>query len=169
MERIHSHVYPIKKEDPCIWDLLSCYMDLFQRDRSLCLCSDRGGIQTEVGDELLCRAASAEHVLYAHAEHRSRLLLGQAFAHRAAKTADDVVFFAGDDTASLPKRRYTGPSCSIAALTASLASVSSAGFRMIMPGMVRMRAMSSLHWWVAPSSPTVIPAWVAPILTLLCG
>ena len=29
--------------------------------------------------------------------------------------------------------------------------------------------MSSLHWWVAPSSPTVIPAWVAPILTLLCG
>ncbi len=29
--------------------------------------------------------------------------------------------------------------------------------------------MSSLHWWLAPSSPTVMPAWVAPIFTLRWG
>lgn len=36
-------------------------------------------------------------------------------------------------------------------------------------GIVRMSAISSQHWCVAPSSPTEIPAWVAPILTLRCG
>ena len=34
--------------------------------------------------------------------------------------------------------------------------------------MVRMSAISSLHWWLAPSLPTEIPACVAPILTLRC-
>ena len=37
-----------------------------------------------------------------------------------------------------------------------------------MPGMVRIRDRSSRHWWLAPSSPTVRPAWVAQILTLAC-
>ena len=40
---------------------------------------------------------------------------------------------------------------------------------MVMPGMVRIRARSSLHWWDAPSSPTEMDAWVAPILTFRCG
>ncbi len=39
----------------------------------------------------------------------------------------------------------------------------------VMPGMVRMRAKSSQHWWEAPSSPTEMPPWVAPILTFRWG
>ena len=35
----------------------------------------------------------------------------------------------------------------------------------VMPGMVRMMARSSNVWWLAPSSPTVMPACVAQILT----
>ena len=38
-----------------------------------------------------------------------------------------------------------------------------------MPGMVRMTAKSSLHWWEAPSSPTEMPPWVAPIFTFRWG
>ena len=33
-------------------------------------------------------------------------------------------------------------------------ATSSAGHMTVMPGMVRMRAKSSQHWWDAPSSPT---------------
>ena len=36
-------------------------------------------------------------------------------------------------------------------------------------GTERMSAISSQHWWLAPSSPTEIPAWVAPIFTLSFG
>ena len=36
-------------------------------------------------------------------------------------------------------------------------------------GTTRIRAISSQHWWLAPSSPTEIPAWVAPILTFSFG
>ena len=45
------------------------------------------------------------------------------------------------------------------------ASTSSAGQITVMPGMERIRAKSSQHWWEAPSSPTEIPPWVAPIFT----
>ena len=41
-----------------------------------------------------------------------------------------------------------------------------AGQMTVIPGMLRMRAKSSQHWWEAPSSPTEMPPWVAPILTL---
>ena len=40
---------------------------------------------------------------------------------------------------------------------------------MVMPGMERMVAKSSQHWWLAPSSPTEMPPWVAPIFTFRCG
>ncbi len=72
-------------------------------------------------------------------------------------------------TASLPKRIYTGPSWSSAALTAAFASTSSEGFITTIPGIVRISARSSQHWCVAPSSPTEIPACVAPIFTLSFG
>ena len=38
-----------------------------------------------------------------------------------------------------------------------------------MPGMERIRAKSSQHWWEAPSSPTEMPPWVAPIFTFRWG
>ena len=49
-------------------------------------------------------------------------------------------------TANLPKRMYTGPLNSTAALTAALASTSSAGLIIVIPGIVLIRAISSLHW-----------------------
>ena len=49
------------------------------------------------------------------------------------------------------------------------ASTSSAGQMMVMPGRLRMRAKSSQHWWEAPSSPTEMPPWVAPIFTFRWG
>ena len=53
-----------------------------------------------------------------------------------------------------------------AAVKAALASTSSDGFITTMPGISLMSERSSRHWCVAPSSPTEIPACVAPILTL---
>ena len=44
--------------------------------------------------------------------------------------------------------------------------MSSAGFKITIPGIVSISPISSQHWWLAPSSPTEIPACVAPILTL---
>ena len=64
-----------------------------------------------------------------------------------------------------PNLKYAGPSSLIAARTAFAASTASAGLITVMPGIVRISAISSQHWWVAPSSPTETPAWVAPILT----
>ena len=55
------------------------------------------------------------------------------------------------------------------ALTAFLASVSSAGHITTIPGIMRISARSSKHWWEAPSSPTLIPAWDAPIFTFRRG
>ena len=49
------------------------------------------------------------------------------------------------------------------------ASTSSEGDMTTMPGMVRIRAKSSQHWWEAPSSPTEMPPWVAPIFTFRWG
>ena len=40
------------------------------------------------------------------------------------------------------------------------AETPSDGLITVIPGIVLMRAMSSKVWWLAPSSPTVIPAWV---------
>ena len=54
---------------------------------------------------------------------------------------------------------YTGPSISAAANTAFRVSLASAGQITVMPGITRMRARSSRHWWLAPSSPTDTPAW----------
>ena len=67
------------------------------------------------------------------------------------------------------RRRYTGPSISAAAKTALRASLASAGQMTVMPGMARMRAMSSMHWWLAPSSPTETPAWVMASFTFRWG
>ena len=49
------------------------------------------------------------------------------------------------------------------------ASTSSAGHMTTMPGMDRMRAKSSQHWWEAPSSPTDRPPWLAQIFTFRWG
>ena len=51
----------------------------------------------------------------------------------------------------------------------ALASTASAGDMTTMPGMERMRAKSSRHWWEAPSSPTEMPPWEAPIFTFSLG
>ena len=39
----------------------------------------------------------------------------------------------------------------------------------VMGHRLRIRAKSSQHWWEAPSSPTEMPPWVAPILTFRRG
>ena len=38
-----------------------------------------------------------------------------------------------------------------------------------MPGIERISAKSSQHWWLAPSSPTEMPPCVAAIFTFRCG
>ena len=49
------------------------------------------------------------------------------------------------------------------------ASVASAGLSTVIPGIERIREISSKHWWDAPSSPTVMPAWVPTTLTFKPG
>ena len=48
-------------------------------------------------------------------------------------------------TARRPNLIYTGPSMAYAAFTAAFASMSSEGLKIVIPGMVRIRAISSLH------------------------
>ena len=55
----------------------------------------------------------------------------------------------------------------IAAMVAFFVWVQSQGLMTTMSGSARIRAMSSIVWWVAPSSPRVIPAWEEAILTLV--
>ena len=50
----------------------------------------------------------------------------------------------------------------------SAALAPSDGLITVIPGIVLISAMSSKVWWLAPSSPTVIPAWVAQIFTFAC-
>ena len=45
----------------------------------------------------------------------------------------------------------------------------SAGTSTVMFGNTRIKAMSSMTWCVAPSPPTVMPAWVATIFTFSLG
>ena len=52
---------------------------------------------------------------------------------------------------------------------ASRISWPSQGHSTIMPGMERMRAKSSMHWWVAPSSPTLRPPWEPTTFTFRRG
>ena len=68
-----------------------------------------------------------------------------------------------------PSRTYTGPGVCSAANTAPRTSPGSAATSTFMLGSARMMAMSSIAWWVAPSSPTLIPPCVATILTLRLG
>ena len=53
--------------------------------------------------------------------------------------------------------------------TAFRVSLASAGTMTVMPGITRMRARSSTHWWLPPSSPTDTPAWDMHSLTLNLG
>src|SRR5256712_746946 len=62
-------------------------------------------------------------------------------------------------------RQYTGPGHSAAAWTHFAVWGASAGTRTVMFGIPRIRAMSSFSWWVAPSWPTVIPAWLQKSFT----
>lgn len=55
------------------------------------------------------------------------------------------------------------------ASTAWRISLPSQGLTTVMPGMALMSAMSSRHWWVAPSSPTERPPWEPTHLTFRCG
>src|SRR2546425_12277252 len=57
-------------------------------------------------------------------------------------------------------RQYTGPGQSTAAWVHFAVCGASAGTRTVMFGSPRISAMSSFSWWVAPSWPTVIPAWL---------
>src|SRR2546428_14066990 len=62
-------------------------------------------------------------------------------------------------------RQYTGPGHSAAAWTHFAVWGASAGTRTVMFGITRIKAMSSFSWWVAPSWPTVIPAWLQKSFT----
>lgn len=61
--------------------------------------------------------------------------------------------------------RYVGPWCCAAASVALRVSMASQGTMTVMFGRVRVSAMSSRAWWVAPSGPTLIPACAPAILT----
>ena len=63
--------------------------------------ADGGSVQTELLQQIPCRAGAAEHVLHAYAAHRGGLLLAQNGADGFAQTADDVVLLGGDDLAAL--------------------------------------------------------------------
>ena len=52
---------------------------------------------------------------------------------------------------------------------AALVSILSAGIITVISGKDLMRLISSSAWWLAPSSPTVTPPWVATIFTLSPG
>ena len=69
-------------------------------------------------------------------------------------------------TLGRPKRRYTGPTYFAAAMVAFLVWLKSQGLITTISGSARMRAMSSMVWCVAPSSPRVMPAWEEAIFTL---
>src|SRR3990172_1510034 len=62
-------------------------------------------------------------------------------------------------------RQYTGPFTEAAASTHFPVSGPSAGTRTVIRGMPRMSAISSFIWCVAPSGPTVRPAWEQKIFT----
>ncbi len=59
-----------------------------------------------------------------------------------------------------------GPSWSIAARTAALVSLASAGRITCRPGMQRSVARCSTGWCVGPSSPTPTESWVQTKITL---
>ena len=63
------------------------------------------------------------------------------------------------------------PFCSTfaSAKVALRASLASAGTITVMPGISRIRPMSSMDWWLPPSSPTETPAWEQQIFTLNLG
>ena len=54
-------------------------------------------------------------------------------------------------------RMKQGPLCFAAASVMSAASLASQGHMTTMFGTARMRARSSTHWWVGPSSPLESP------------
>ena len=62
-------------------------------------------------------------------------------------------------------RMYTGPSISTAARTAFFSSSASQGTKICMFGSTRISAISSMLWWLPPSSPVLIPAWHRPNFT----
>ena len=66
-----------------------------------------------------------------------------------------------------PKRKYTGPSYSAAAMVAFLVWLKSQGTITVMLGSIFIMSMSSRIWCVAPSSPRVTPAWEAASFTFL--
>ena len=63
-------------------------------------------------------------------------------------------------------RIYTGPSMAAAARTALRTSTASQGTKIVILGITRIRAMSSMLWWLPPSSPTHRPEWEKPNFTL---
>ena len=60
----------------------------------------------------------------------------------------------------------TGPSISAAQRMAAAVSIGSAGTTIVMLSMARSQAMSSIEWWVGPSSPYAIPGLMPHSLTL---
>ena len=56
---------------------------------------------------------------------------------------------------------------SATARVAALVWLKSQGLMTVIPGSIFIRPISSRIWWVAPSSPRVMPAWEAHILTFL--
>ncbi len=60
----------------------------------------------------------------------------------------------------------TGPSTSAAQRSAAAVSIGSAGTMIVMLSMARSQAMSSIEWWVGPSSPYAMPGLMPHSLTL---
>jgi hypothetical protein len=60
----------------------------------------------------------------------------------------------------------TGPSISAAHRMAAAVSIGSAGTTIVMLSMARSQAMSSIEWWVGPSSPYAIPGLMPQSFTL---
>ena len=59
-----------------------------------------------------------------------------------------------------------GPSVAAAQRIAAAVSIGEAGTTMIMLSIARSQAMSSIEWWVGPSSPYAIPGLMPHSLTL---
>ena len=59
-----------------------------------------------------------------------------------------------------------GPSTAAAQRIAAAVSTGSAGTTMIMLSIARSQAMSSIDWWVGPSSPYATPGLMPQSLTL---
>src|SRR3989441_4898688 len=86
--------------------------------------------------------------------------------HHTRPANREIVFRRGDGRhVRTGETAVHGPFIAAAASTHFAVSGPSAGTRTVIRGMPRMRAISSFIWCVAPSGPTVSPAWEQKIFT----